>query len=728
MPPSSCACACALLLLLLSAPTPAAGGGGALTTCACSSNASSPAAAAQAWVLPPDGGAPAPIALAADPSQCWQLNKTAGATTCIGFCAYLGPCAAPGTPAWRRANATLQVASPGPAQRFCLDENRQSLFVQAYRTCIKGAPQQEFVADAAGRLHESWSGRGECVTAPGGAACPAPAPSPPPPPPPPPSSGPQIHNARVDCLHHAGWHDITAALTFGGAHHVFQGCPGAGGWHHAVSQDMLNWQNVGIDIAALPEPYGKSSPCSGFAVVDDEGVPCVGLRQCTGNWPGRRPQVVPLELRCAQGPSLSNWSAPEYIYWFYFARSLPYDPPRPWQDSDGKWYSLISGDACNATVPCAGGGAAYLHSSPRLRGPGANWTLLGPMWASNFTVLTPYTGAALVKELVTTGYIGNLSGDPAGGATRVLTNNVCGAGCCSCSTGWYLGTQAGGPGSAFEVDYRAPNATGMVDWGSFFVNASGPQAVGLAGLSSKGYGEGQFYSMARTLSEHPNQVAQAGRKTILGWIGGQTPAMQSLPRDLTLAADGSGLLQDFARELLALRKPAPPAGAAVLARGAGAGAAVAVAAASAGGGGSGGGAPLRSGQVEIVASFAVAAGAASPPPFGVRMLVDSSGQHFAEAGVNFTQQHVYVLSSAGPLLPTPSASEAALRAPALLPAWQAGATLVTLHAIVDHNILTVICAWPRWRAGRSSQRPLLLTTYTRPPFSPSCTRTRPCRQ
>ena len=37
-------------------------------------------------------------------------------------------------------------------------------------------------------------------------------------------TSPKIHHSP-GCLHRGGWHDIAAALTFSGSHHVFQGCP-----------------------------------------------------------------------------------------------------------------------------------------------------------------------------------------------------------------------------------------------------------------------------------------------------------------------------------------------------------------------------------------------------------------------------------------------------------------------------------------------------------------------
>lgn len=60
--------------------------------------------------------------------------------------------------------------------------------------------------------------------------------------------------------------------------------------------------------------------------------------------------------------------------------------------------------------------------------------------------------------------------------------------------------------------------------------------------------------MARTLGSDANQVAKNGRRVLLGWIGGTTPASQSLARDLTLSADYE-LLQAFVPELQVLRQP-----------------------------------------------------------------------------------------------------------------------------------------------------------------------------
>jgi len=145
--------------------------------------------------------------------------------------------------------------------------------------------------------------------------------------------------------------------------------------------------------------------------------------------------------------------------------------------------------------------------------------MVGPLFTSNYTVLTPYDPSAIESmELVTVDYIGNLTGDPAGGATRILCNNVFTANLGG-TTAYFLGQQAG-PGQPLMVDYAAPNATGMIDWGAFTPNGQG---VGVAGLSATGNGA---YKMARTLSSSPNQVAIGGRRVMTAWLDGGAAASQ----------------------------------------------------------------------------------------------------------------------------------------------------------------------------------------------------------
>ena len=166
--------------------------------------------------------------------------------------------------------------------------------------------------------------------------------------------------------------------------------------------------------------------------------------------------------------------------------------------------AVISADACNNTVPCAGGGALYLYSSPALRGPKADWQPVSGagriMFASNWTVLTPlHADQVESNEFVTTGYFGNLEGDPRGGKTRCLTNNI--ATRFAGTTAFFCGTQE--PGMPLIVDETSPYSRGMIDWGTFSP-IPGTSAQGIAALHDNGYGP---YKMARTLSpSSSNQV------------------------------------------------------------------------------------------------------------------------------------------------------------------------------------------------------------------------------
>ncbi|GMI62737.1 hypothetical protein ScalyP_jg11185 [Parmales sp. scaly parma] len=187
---------------------------------------------------------------------------------------------------------------------------------------------------------------------------------------------------------------MAAALTHKGVHHTWQGCPSSGGWSHAVSSDFVHWEDLGIDVKTLNETYAGmesvESPCSGFVALNDEGVPCAGFRQCasthgiTDHNPDAQDWDVPLEIRCATNADLTTWSEPKYIFDQYYYRGLPYDPARPWKDTDDKWYMAMSVDGCNSTtkaVPCAAGGQLDLWTADNFEGP---WRQLDtPLFTTN---------------------------------------------------------------------------------------------------------------------------------------------------------------------------------------------------------------------------------------------------------------------------------------------------------------------------------------------------------
>eukprot|EP01043_Picozoa_sp_COSAG02_P061608 COSAG02_NODE_8312_length_2620_cov_7.600952_4_plen_251_part_00 len=170
-----------------------------------------------------------------------------------------------------------------------------------------------------------------------------------------------IHHSPP-CARGGGWHDIAGALSLGERdHHIWQGC--GSGWGYSWSPDLVRWQFVDIAPHAVPETYegmaSDSTPCSGFATLDDAGRLCAGFRQCssthgtTGLNPAAAVWDVPLELRCANtssrignerraGPPILEWSAPQYLYNpYYHTNPLPYDPPRPWREgAEREWLRL----------------------------------------------------------------------------------------------------------------------------------------------------------------------------------------------------------------------------------------------------------------------------------------------------------------------------------------------------------------------------------------------------
>ena len=451
---------------------------------------------------------------------------------------------------------------------------------------------------------------------------------------------PKLHHSP-DCLHHRGWHDVAAALTVGGVHHVFQGCPEAGGWSHASSKDLVHWKDLGLGPVAVNETYAgmqsMESPCSGFIAVDDAGTPCAGFRQCgstrgtTELNPAAHPWDVPMEVRCAQDEELTEWGPPQWLNPIYYYRALPYDPVRPWKDFDGKWYYGLSTDGCNSTtrrVPCTAGGRLELFTADRFDGP---WTQLAPLFTTNTTMSGRAVDHSCTGEFVTSDYFGALPGDPDGGKTRVLTQNRVGP------TFWVGQQSNGGPFTAY---WGKRGAIGHYDYGDL--------------------------TMARTLGGDPNQVAVGGRKVLIGWIGGgkyRTPASQSLARDLSLSA-GYELLQTFVPELEALRG----VGTHTTAVGR-------IAAASM--------------QLEIFATFSIPSTASLPAvaAFGVDVLAAMDGSSAVSLLVDCSALadadadcHVVVDAT--------GQGGKVYKAPLLYGAGDNGT--VSMHAIVDHSIIELI--------------------------------------
>ena len=179
-----------------------------------------------------------------------------------------------------------------------------------------------------------------------------------------------------------------------------------------------------------------------------------------------------------------------------------------------------------------------MWKSPKLRGKGADWQMVGPVFTSAGTVLG--NGTHLAKEFVTIDFLGSVAGDPKAGqglGTRFFLNNVGGNGggdgCCSGTTSYFVLEQSA-PGAPMEaVKGVGTDGQLMLDWGSFQLKPQAeaqaqaqPAGVGLEPEVAK-HGPGHLtglglldgsasrgLSMARTLgSEEADQVTQPGPST-----------------------------------------------------------------------------------------------------------------------------------------------------------------------------------------------------------------------
>ena len=356
----------------------------------------------------------------------------------------------------------------------------------------------------------------------------------------PPHLRPRLHYIP-NCLNgkEGGSHDIAAALTLpaalpgavGHRHNVWQLCPG--GWHHAVSTDLVHWHSQGIGPDNWPSGFATVVNDDGSRYEDGNATVCAGMKG-TKPIPGAKSWDTPLVLRCSvDGINATQWGPEEPLFDVRFYRFLPYDPFRPFQDEDGLYYVGIALDGCNGTTkasPCGAGGQVDLWSSPALRGKGARWEKVahGPMFSSNRTIWPRHESEA--HEFVTMDYFS------VGRRNRVFLSNPYYA---RGSTEYILGTQ--GNGSAFVEEARW-----MLDWGEFkpidrlATSPTGIRGIDALNRSHSAQPAGGRLAMVRTLgSESPNQVAVPGRRVAVGWISGLGNAM-SLPRDLSLLDDDHG--------------------------------------------------------------------------------------------------------------------------------------------------------------------------------------------
>ena len=174
--------------------------------------------------------------------------------------------------------------------------------------------------------------------------------------------------------------DPNGLLHYRGRYHLFyQHNPvwpkeGPVHWGHAVSEDLLHWQDWPIALTPTPKGPDKDGCYSGCAVIDTDGTP-------TLIYTGISPQVQCLATskdlatwtKYDRNPVLANPGIGESI--------LGWRDPYVWREGD-EWCMTISSGITDK------GGAALLYRAKDLRGP---WTYMNPLFVCReWLIDSPY--------------------------------------------------------------------------------------------------------------------------------------------------------------------------------------------------------------------------------------------------------------------------------------------------------------------------------------------------
>jgi len=174
--------------------------------------------------------------------------------------------------------------------------------------------------------------------------------------------------------------DPNGLLQYQGKYHLFyQHNPlwpkhGSAHWGHAVSEDLLHWQDWPIALTPTPRGPDKDGCYSGCAVIDTDGTP-------TLVYTGISPQVQCLATskdlvtwtKYEQNPVLANPGIAEPI--------LGWRDPYVWREGD-EWRMTISSGITDK------GGAVLLYRAKELRGP---WSYVHPLFVSReWLIDSPY--------------------------------------------------------------------------------------------------------------------------------------------------------------------------------------------------------------------------------------------------------------------------------------------------------------------------------------------------
>eukprot|EP00658_Telonema_sp_P-2_P024870 TRINITY_DN20005_c0_g1_i2.p1 TRINITY_DN20005_c0_g1~~TRINITY_DN20005_c0_g1_i2.p1 ORF type:complete len:454 (+),score=50.34 TRINITY_DN20005_c0_g1_i2:226-1587(+) len=262
--------------------------------------------------------------------------------------------------------------------------------------------------------------------------------------------------------------DTAGAVFVRGRYHVF--ALSREGVQHASTDDLVHWTDHGT-VANLDDSGGITIDPTDGSVVALSAAGLVG------------------KFSVSKDPMLAEWGPLETVFSTTDDRApampFPGDPFPPWQDPrNGRWYTAIALDGCNATernasmdYACPKGGLQQIWSSPELRGNGSDWQPAGTLFTSTHTA--PSTGEIpQVTEFVTPDFYPPMSMSTSpDSATAVFVSSVYGPMPCCLDMQiprWnfqqYLVGRQSDPGGRFVVDW---DRSGAIDYGEFVPAQSG---------------------------------------------------------------------------------------------------------------------------------------------------------------------------------------------------------------------------------------------------------------
>jgi beta-fructofuranosidase len=166
--------------------------------------------------------------------------------------------------------------------------------------------------------------------------------------------------------------DPNGAIQWKGQYHLFyQYNPHAAvsatkHWGHAVSNDLLHWQNLPIALTPEAGRYDKDGCFSGCLVVNN-GVPTI-------IYTGVKPEV---QCLATSADDLLTWQKyhgnPILSHFPEDMQLRTFRDPYVWKEEDGLWYMLLGSGTRN------GGGLCLLYCSPNL----IDWKYLHPLMSGS---------------------------------------------------------------------------------------------------------------------------------------------------------------------------------------------------------------------------------------------------------------------------------------------------------------------------------------------------------